>query len=123
MPKHKQGHGIVLDEKGQEQPADKDRAQKAAKPSRATCRPSPRKTNFNRSRKRADFSLAGRSSQSATHYGRLRFFCGVGPMENSLMAASRNSVYRQTGTELEVLLGVSGETRTRGLVDSKSRNG
>lgn len=31
MPKHKQGHGIVLDEKGQEQPADKDRAQKAGK--------------------------------------------------------------------------------------------
>jgi hypothetical protein len=27
MPKDKQGHGIVLDEKGQEQPADKDRAQ------------------------------------------------------------------------------------------------
>jgi chorismate synthase len=26
-----QGHGIVLDEKGQEQPADKDRAQKADK--------------------------------------------------------------------------------------------
>ena len=31
MPKHKQGHGIVLDDKGQEQPADKDRAQKADK--------------------------------------------------------------------------------------------
>ena len=29
MPKDKQGHGIVLDEKGQEQPADKNRAQKA----------------------------------------------------------------------------------------------
>jgi hypothetical protein len=29
--KHKQGHGIVLDDKGQEQPADKDRAQKADK--------------------------------------------------------------------------------------------
>jgi hypothetical protein len=31
MPKHKHGHGIVLDDKGQEQPADKDRAQKADK--------------------------------------------------------------------------------------------
>jgi hypothetical protein len=31
MPKHKQGHSIVLDDKGQEQPADKDRAQKADK--------------------------------------------------------------------------------------------
>jgi hypothetical protein len=31
MPKHEQGHGIVLDDKGQEQPADKDRAQKADK--------------------------------------------------------------------------------------------
>ena len=30
MPKHKQGQGIDLDEKGQEQP-DKDRAQKADK--------------------------------------------------------------------------------------------
>ena len=69
MPKHKQGHGIVLDEKGQEQPADKDRAQKADKASRATCRPSPMKTNFNRSRRRADSSLAGRYSQSGTHYG------------------------------------------------------
>jgi hypothetical protein len=27
MPKNKEGHGIVLDEKGQEQPKDKDRAQ------------------------------------------------------------------------------------------------
>ena len=31
MPKDKTGHGIVLDDKGQEQPADKDRAQKATK--------------------------------------------------------------------------------------------
>ena len=30
MPKHKQGQGIDLDDKGQEQP-DKDRAQKADK--------------------------------------------------------------------------------------------
>jgi hypothetical protein len=29
MPKDKKGHGIVLDEKGQEQPTDKDRAQAA----------------------------------------------------------------------------------------------
>jgi hypothetical protein len=27
MPKNKEGHGIVLDEMGQEQPKDKDRAQ------------------------------------------------------------------------------------------------
>jgi hypothetical protein len=27
MTKNKEGHGIVLDEKGQEQPKDKDRAQ------------------------------------------------------------------------------------------------
>lgn len=26
MPKDKEGHGIVLDDKGQEQPKDKDRA-------------------------------------------------------------------------------------------------
>jgi len=31
MPKDKKGHGVVLDEKGQEQPADKDRAQTAQK--------------------------------------------------------------------------------------------
>ncbi len=31
MPKDKEGHGIVLDDKGQEQPADKDRAQTAPK--------------------------------------------------------------------------------------------
>jgi hypothetical protein len=31
MPKDKAGHGIVLDDKDQEQPADKDRAQKATK--------------------------------------------------------------------------------------------
>ncbi len=31
MPKDKKGHGIVLDDKGQEQPADKDRAQAAQK--------------------------------------------------------------------------------------------
>jgi len=31
MPKHEKRQGIVLDEKAQEQPADKDRAQTAAK--------------------------------------------------------------------------------------------
>ena len=31
MPKNKEGHGVVLDEKGQEQPKDKDRAQTATK--------------------------------------------------------------------------------------------
>jgi len=31
MPKDKKGHGVVLDEKGQEQPADKDRARTANK--------------------------------------------------------------------------------------------
>lgn len=31
MPKDKKGHGIVLDERGQEQPADKERAQTADK--------------------------------------------------------------------------------------------
>lgn len=31
MPKHEKPQGIVLDEKAQEQPADKERAQTAAK--------------------------------------------------------------------------------------------
>jgi hypothetical protein len=31
MPKNNEGHGIVLDDKGQEQPKDKDRAQRADK--------------------------------------------------------------------------------------------
>jgi hypothetical protein len=31
MPKNKEGHGIVLDDLGQEQPKDKERAQKATK--------------------------------------------------------------------------------------------
>jgi hypothetical protein len=31
MPKDKEGHGVVLDDKGQEQPADKERAQTASK--------------------------------------------------------------------------------------------
>jgi hypothetical protein len=31
MPRNKEGHGVVLDEKGQEQPKDKDRAQTATK--------------------------------------------------------------------------------------------
>jgi hypothetical protein len=31
MSKEKKGHGIVLDDKGQEQPSDKDRAQTAHK--------------------------------------------------------------------------------------------
>jgi hypothetical protein len=31
MPKDKEGHGVVLDDKGQEQPADKERAQNASK--------------------------------------------------------------------------------------------
>jgi hypothetical protein len=30
MPKHQEGHGVVLDDKGQEQPADKERAQTAS---------------------------------------------------------------------------------------------
>ena len=29
MPRDKEGHGIILDDKGQEQPTDKDRAQTA----------------------------------------------------------------------------------------------
>jgi hypothetical protein len=31
MPRNKEGHGVVLDDKGQEQPKDKDRAQTATK--------------------------------------------------------------------------------------------
>jgi hypothetical protein len=31
MPRDKEGHGIILDDKGQEQPTDKDRAQTAQK--------------------------------------------------------------------------------------------
>jgi hypothetical protein len=31
MPRDKEGHGVVLDDKGQEQPADKERAQTASK--------------------------------------------------------------------------------------------
>ena len=41
MPKHKQGQGIVLDDKGQEQPADKDRAQKADKTQPGQVPPQP----------------------------------------------------------------------------------
>ena len=53
MQKNKTGHGIVLDDQGQEQPADKDRAGTANKTEPATCRRSPkRKTNFSRSRKK-----------------------------------------------------------------------
>jgi hypothetical protein len=37
MPKNKEGHGIVLDEMGQEQPQDKDRAQQ--KPNHMTPQP------------------------------------------------------------------------------------
>jgi hypothetical protein len=41
MPKDKKGHGIVLDDKGQEQPADKKRAQTAnkAEPGHMPARP------------------------------------------------------------------------------------
>ena len=41
MPTNKEGHGVVLDEKGQEQPADKERAQTAPKsrPGRAVQHP------------------------------------------------------------------------------------
>jgi hypothetical protein len=50
MPKNKEGHGIVLDEMGQEQPKDKDRAQQKpghmppqpTKREEATTRCSPR---------------------------------------------------------------------------------
>jgi hypothetical protein len=31
MPKDKEGHGVILNNKGQEQPADKERAQTASK--------------------------------------------------------------------------------------------
>jgi hypothetical protein len=31
MPRNKEGHGVILDDKGQEQPKDKDRAQTATK--------------------------------------------------------------------------------------------
>jgi hypothetical protein len=41
MPKNKEGHGIVLDEKGQEQPTDKDRAQQ--KPGQGHMPPQPTK--------------------------------------------------------------------------------
>jgi len=43
MPKDKTGHGIVLDDKGQEQPADKDRAQKATKAEPGHMPPQPDK--------------------------------------------------------------------------------
>jgi hypothetical protein len=43
MPKDKKGHGIVLDEKGQEQPADKERAQTANKAKPGYMPPQPNK--------------------------------------------------------------------------------
>ena len=43
MPKDKRGHGIVLDDKGQEQPADKDRAQTATKTKPGHMPPQPEK--------------------------------------------------------------------------------
>jgi hypothetical protein len=42
MPKDKRGHGIVLDDKGQEQPADKDRAQTATKTKPGHMPPQPK---------------------------------------------------------------------------------
>jgi hypothetical protein len=43
MPKNKEGHGIVLDDKGQEQPKDKDRAQTAVKTEPGHMPPQPAK--------------------------------------------------------------------------------
>jgi hypothetical protein len=43
MPKNKEGHGIVLDKQGQEQPADKDRAQTANKAEPGHMPPQPEK--------------------------------------------------------------------------------
>ena len=43
MPKDKTGHGIVLDEQGQERPADKDRAQKATRTEPGHMPPQPEK--------------------------------------------------------------------------------
>jgi hypothetical protein len=41
MPKDKEGQGIVLDKKGQEQPADKKRAQTANKADPGHMQPQP----------------------------------------------------------------------------------
>jgi hypothetical protein len=43
MPKNKERHGIVLDRQGQEQPADKDRAQTANKAEPGHMPPQPEK--------------------------------------------------------------------------------
>jgi hypothetical protein len=43
MPKDKPDHGIVLDDKGQEQPTDKDRAQTAQKTEPGHMPPQPKK--------------------------------------------------------------------------------
>jgi hypothetical protein len=43
MPKDKEGHGIVLDDKGQEQPADRERAQTANKVEPGHMPPQPEK--------------------------------------------------------------------------------
>jgi hypothetical protein len=43
MPRDKEGHGIVLDDKGQEQPADKNRAQTASKAEPGHMPPQPDK--------------------------------------------------------------------------------
>jgi hypothetical protein len=43
MPKSKEGHGVVLDAKGQEQPKDKDRAQTATKTEPGHMPPQPTK--------------------------------------------------------------------------------
>jgi hypothetical protein len=43
MPEDKKGHGIVLDDKGQEQPADKERAQTANKAEPGHMPPQPKK--------------------------------------------------------------------------------
>ena len=54
MPKNKEGHGIVLDDKGQEQPKDKDRAQTAAKTEPGHMPPQPAKeVNYSRCERRA----------------------------------------------------------------------
>jgi hypothetical protein len=43
MPKDKEGHGIVLDKMGQEQPADKERAQTSNKAEPGHMPPQPEK--------------------------------------------------------------------------------
>jgi hypothetical protein len=47
MPENKEGHGIVLDDKGQEQPKDKDRAQTATTTKPGHLPPQPRREDRN----------------------------------------------------------------------------